>query len=88
MRRLVVLFLALAVVVVVPTAAFALKSPPKGAPCKIAPKGEWTFCPFGGLARRDLSKMTLVFPNLYKANLTGANLAGATLVFANLYKKL
>ena len=40
MRRLVVFLLALAVAVTAPAAAFALKSPPPGAPCEIAPKGE------------------------------------------------
>ena len=60
MRRLVLLLLALAVVALFPTSALALKSPPKGAPCTIAPKGEWTFCPFGGLAGRNLTGANLV----------------------------
>ena len=59
-----------AAVALFPTSALALKSPPTGAPCQIAP-GEWTFCPYGGLARRNLSGADLGFANLFKANLTG-----------------
>ena len=78
------LLVVVAVVALMPAAAFALKAPPTGAPCQIAPKGEWTFCPFGGLARRNLSGAELQFANLYKANLTDANLTGAKLTDANL----
>ena len=71
-----------AAVALFPTSAFALKSPPTGAPCQI---DTWTFCPFGGLARRNLSGDDLGFANLYKANLSGANLSNANLRGANLF---
>lgn len=79
MRRLAVLFLALVVVVVAPTAAFALKSTPTAGPCKVAPKGKRTVCPNGDLARRDLTGANLAGANLVRANLTRAKLGGANI---------
>ena len=91
MTRFIVLCLALAAVVVAPTAAFAQKSTSQAGPCKIAPKGKRTICPGGDLARRDLKGANLVGADLRKANiafadLTGANLPGAFLPAANLTK--
>ena len=96
MTRFIVLCLALAAVVVAPTAAFAQQSTSQAGPCKIAPKGKRTICPGGDLARRDLKganlvgadlrKANIAFADLTGANLTGADLTGAFLPAANLTK--
>ena len=83
MRHLVVLLVVVAVVALFPTSALALKSPPPGAPCQIAPKNEWTFCPLANLARRNLTGATLVFAGALLANLTRAKLDRADLSSVN-----
>ncbi len=91
MRRLLALTVVLAVAVASPAGAFALKAPPKGAPCQVPAAGDghgddWTFCPNGGLARRNIGFRYLRFAIFASADLHGANLQHSDLAWANFLK--